>query len=1468
MFAQGVAELMIDTGSDLNLVKENAVDPRAWINRRKIYNLTGIGSGMYKIMGEIKVFINGAETYFQIVQKDFPIKQQGILGMQFLKGNKAILNFEHGKLEFNDISLPFLEYHTIHLPARTKKLVKISASDTQLRDGYLARIQAGPGIFLGESLVRQEGGCVKTFAINTNPHDVDLIIAPVELEPCQVVPPRARGISVPHPSSETRTTKAKRLGRLLGTLNLSDLSEQEKQSLLPLLSDHSSQFHLPGDSLGATTVLSHKIVTTDENPINSKQYRFPPIHRDEIRKQVDELIQKGLVQASESPYNSPLWIVPKKPDSTGNKRWRLVIDYRQLNEKTIGDAYPLPNITDILDQLGGSKYFSILDLASGFHQIPMDPSSKAKTAFSTPYAHLEFNRMPFGLKNAPATFQRLMDRVLSGLQGIELFVYMDDIVIYATSLEEHALKLKKLLARLKAAGLALQPDKCQFLRRDITYLGHIITEKGVLPDPRKLEAVRNFPVPQRKRNIKQFLGLIGYYRRFIPDFAKISKPLTQLLKKHLKFFWGPEQQKSFEILRDKLCSQPLLQYPDFKRPFIVTTDASDFAIGAILSQGQIGRDLPIAYASRTLNQAETNYSTTEKELLAIVFAVKHFRPYLYGHKFTLVTDHRPLIWLNGLKDPVSRLARWKIKLSEYDYDIVYKKGTANSNADALSRNPPNLNDFDEEIVESTQAGKILSIDAQKSAQSALNFMRDETDITEEEDWDCNDASTRNDVIDQMIVNVFLTSGELEKENKNQGLGNDSDNEVWETASESEGENETLAGYQRPRVSHKTLSCRKSILGTPLSPTLEVKFAGEVEGTRHWNPGAIEKTQEPRGHTEGEARSPHGGRFDPKMCLPDDNGSTISSGAPCDRELRSQGPQVQRALASHPPHTLSGERGESAGEGTLKGGTGKGQSEDTERLKEKLGKGCQKGNLKRKELEIETAIGFGDAPLIGNVYIIEDSCIITVKDTLILGTGHKINFISADCMLTTAVSKELEKAGLIKAEKLKEANPQLGQVIIYAENNRYTFNLVIKNTYEERPFLKHVAEAIYALKETMELLEVKKADVSKTGNGLDRITWPLIEQTFRQAFGESDMKIRICTGQIQFPSVEERPKIIREYHESVVGGHKGVTKTYKRIRDDFFWDGMKQEITDFVTSCKDCQINKLVRVKTRLPMKITDTPTEPFERIQIDIVGPLPVTERKNRYILTIQDNFSKYCEAIALKEIDSVTIAHAFAEEFITRFGCPRIIHTDQGSNFTSKIFRTICKIFRIEKLESSAIYPQSLGSLERSHHSLVEYLKEFGTDQNWDSWLRFAIFSYNTSVHEATGYAPHTLVFGKEANIPSSFARGESELTYIQYLDNFLKRLSETQSTAAQRLLAAKWKSKRYYDQKLNIKSFRVGDHVLLLKEPRSSKFDPQYTGHYVISRLLGDTNAEIQLSSDKTKIVHLNKLKLFTLPVNRNTP
>ncbi|XP_036149094.1 uncharacterized protein LOC118647760 [Monomorium pharaonis] len=348
------------------------------------------------------------------------------------------------------------------------------------------------------------------------------------------------------------------------------------------------------------------------------------------------MLHDGIIRASTSQWNAPLLVVLKKADSAGKPKLRIVIDFRKLNDLTIGDSFPLPNIEEILDQLGNAKYFSTLDLALGYHQIPMAEHDKPKTAFSTPYGHYEYNRMPFGLKNAPATFQRLMNSVLIGIQRFKCLVYLDDIVIYGSSLEEHTVnkRLTEVLQCLQEANLKLQPDKCEFLRKEVNYLGHVISENGISPDPAKLQAIRDFPEPQKVKDVQSFIDLAGYYRKFIKEFSKIAKPLTKLTKKTKKFAWAAEQQIAFNTLKEKLTTAPVLQYPDFTKEFNVTTDASD-AIGAVLSLGPIGNDRPIAYASRILNCAEQNYSTTVKELLAIVWAVKHFRPYVYGTKLKI-----------------------------------------------------------------------------------------------------------------------------------------------------------------------------------------------------------------------------------------------------------------------------------------------------------------------------------------------------------------------------------------------------------------------------------------------------------------------------------------------------------------------------------------------------------------------------------------------------------------------------------------------------------------------------------------------------------------------------------------------------------------------------------------------------------------------------------------------------------------
>jgi len=350
-------------------------------------------------------------------------------------------------------------------------------------------------------------------------------------------------------------------------------------------------------------------------------------------------------------------------------KYRFCIDYRALNAVTKPDAYPIPNIVDTLGSLGKSKIFSVLDMASGYHQIAVKPEHKEKTVFSCHKGHFQFIKMPFGLNNAPATYQRCIDIVLLGLKGIACLIYLDDIICFSATMEEHAEKLRDIFEMLEQANFQIQSEKFVFATDTVEYLGNICTPLGIRPGPKKVRAIEEYPVPKTVRDIRAFIGLAGYYKRHVPNFAELAKPLTTLTKKDVPFVWTHEFQQAFDELKGILSTEPLLIYPDFSQPFIVACDASTKAVGAVLSQRRNGKAHPIAYTSRQLNPAESKYSVTELELLAFLFATKQLRCYLYGRNFTVYTDHKALKWLLNLQDPSSRLTRWAVKLSEYDYTV-------------------------------------------------------------------------------------------------------------------------------------------------------------------------------------------------------------------------------------------------------------------------------------------------------------------------------------------------------------------------------------------------------------------------------------------------------------------------------------------------------------------------------------------------------------------------------------------------------------------------------------------------------------------------------------------------------------------------------------------------------------------------------------------------------------------------------
>ncbi len=385
-----------------------------------------------------------------------------------------------------------------------------------------------------------------------------------------------------------------------------------------------------------------------------------------------------------SPWASPVVLVPKRDGTT-----RFCIDYRRLNAQTKKDVYPIPRIDDILDTLGTAKYFSVLDLASGYWQVELDKEARQKSAFITHRGLFEFVRMPFGLCNAPATFQRLMQVVLSGLEWDSCFVYLDDILIASTTSEEHLRHLGEVFMRLRRAGLRLKPKKCHLLREELSYLGHVVSASGIKPDPAKVDKVRSYPTPTDATKVRQFLGLASYYRRFIPAFARIAHPLHALTKKDASFQWTSDCEASFNRLKDCLVTAPVLSYPQFGpgREFILETDASGVGLGAVLAQECDGQVHPVAYASRTLDPHERNYGISELETLALVWAVRQFRPYILGHRTTVYTDHAACTSLLNSARPSGKLARWALAIQEMDLVIKHRSGRSNGNADALSRNP-------------------------------------------------------------------------------------------------------------------------------------------------------------------------------------------------------------------------------------------------------------------------------------------------------------------------------------------------------------------------------------------------------------------------------------------------------------------------------------------------------------------------------------------------------------------------------------------------------------------------------------------------------------------------------------------------------------------------------------------------------------------------------------------------------------
>ena len=867
------------------------------------------------------------------------------------------------------------------------------------------------GVYVASAVLPARCGNIPTRVINSSARSFRLESDEVlgEAQPGEVM------------NSETTSTPVAGdwLEKLVSSVDTS-VAGEEKDRFREILRRYSDCFSLHEYDLGRTSVVTHRIDTGDSRPVKQVLRRQPLVHQEEIERQVKGMLEQDVIEPSKSPWASNVVIVKKKDGAL-----RFCIDYRQLNDVTVKDSYPLPRIVDCLDALSGGKYFSAFDLRSGYFQVSMDERDKEKTSFVTRSGLFQFKVLPFGVTNGPATFQRLMDLTMVGLNYNILLVYLDDIILMSRTVSEHLDRLVMMLDRLRSAGLKLKPSKCNLLQKTIHFLGHVVSDNGISTDPEKVEAVQDWLVPCNVTEVRGFIGLCSYYRRFVKNFAEIADPLHALTGKRASFHWDDRCQDAFEELKIRLTTTPILAMPRDDGEYRLDTDASGEAIGAVLSQVQDGEEKVVAFASRLLSHSERNYCVTRRELLAVVYFIKHFRAYLLGHHFLLRTDHAALKWLRSMPEPVGQQARWLEQMEEYTFDIEHRPGKKHANADAMSRRP-----------------------------------------------------CRQCTVDQ------------------------------ETA---------VGSYMCNRVVE----------------------SGPGDGTDEY--------------------------LDPA--------------------------QMKEDYASDPK----------------------------------------------------------------------------------LATFHAL-FSASESQVPWD-----EVVGL----------------------DRDT-----KGMWLQWDRLCIVDGVLYRRWVTVDGLQKR---------------WQLV------------------------PPKSVQPRLLKLAHTGMTGGHLVIKRTQHQIQLRAYWPGWYEDTARYCRMCTECAAYHRGAPTKQDPLQIFPV-GEPFERVAIDLTGPHPPSRSGHKFILTVIDLFSKWAEAIPIRNKEAVTVARALMDVFVSRFGVPLQLMTDNGREFCNSVLSELCRLLGVDRVRTTAYKASTNGAVERFHRTLNSMIgKVVAINQrNWDELLPSIMAAYRASRHEATGFSPNFLIFGR----------------------------------------------------------------------------------------------------------------------------
>lgn len=1134
-----------------------------------------------------------------------------------------------------------------------------------------------------------------------------------------------------------------------------------------------------------------EIDTGDTQPVNTPPYKTGPAQRAVVEEHINAMLKDNICQPSNSPWASPIVIVPKPGGKT-----RFCIDFRKLNKITKKDVYPLPRIDTLLDCFVGKCFFTIMDMLCGYWNVRMHDNSRQKTAFASHMGLFEFIVMPFGLTNAPAKFQRMMDCVLAGLKWIHCLVYIDDVVIFSKTFDEHIASIRKVWQRFRQCKLVIAPKKTFLCCPKVKFLGHIVSADGVSTDPDKTKAIDKFPTPTCKKDVKSFLGITGYYRKFICHFAARSAPLTTLTSDKIPFVWTSVQQAAFDDLKQALTSPPILKHPNFDYPFLVDTDACSTGLGAILMQNIDNNESVISYASRKLNEAEAKWCVRELEALAIIWACQLFRPYLFGAKFVVRTDHSSLVWLH--RSQQGRLARWSLALQEFDFDIVYRPGKGNPHADALSRNPLNDKLF---LHKAASLQDIQPADSfpPSSSNANLAFLKLTAYITALQNSSSNSQHKLHNFLNDTSLqcattNCLLPDGTsfLRMINTNSALPFYPDIplnvssyipdtfslrknvnqpkplptiDIPELSDTTRTESDWLTKYQE--YAKRQWDADQLLISTALASRASLAACqNKCSLTKHLK--LLLHSRDNNTRIQSQSTSTDDTAYTLRKRQPA-NSNNITNKHNIIMRNYANADMPDNATTADIRHIVNDDNNNNNYNVTQASSRDKRSATDTSFSLRKYTSLCDADCSQTCDNNDNNYMSTIDSLLrYLNLLYSQTSCLnLSCRDSQLesanfddnnpsyhlpgtLASTHKIHDMSSEFDDQSVLTSTQTSTTASWSDQPSRSSPLLSPNSL-SFSSSFPFSVSLSNPPPDIPPHREDAEDLLTSLPPTRILNRILPFLRVFNNAL----------FFTVSSPKPTLKhLPVLPLQLQQP-------MVRLLHGNPTTLHQGINRTLSLLKKRVYWIGMHRTASLVINNCLLCQRQKTFT--TPQPLHSLSLPKlYPWHTIALDFFGPLPSGNHNFKYVLVIIDHFTKWPEIFPTSDTSTATIVRHLYPLFL-RFGCPHNLLTDNGTGFVSHTLTHLCQVMNINKLKITPYHPQGNGIAEAFMKVLSNQLAMLVNERhdNWPTFLPQLLFGYRSTPHPATGETPFYLLHGFDPTWPTDLLNQTSPTS-----DNLLQPL------------------------------------------------------------------------------------------------